>query len=380
MEYVLKHKNIDVAFLEIRHENIVDIKEIKEKEHLPVKYEEDKYENIRLLNNWLENRGIPSSRENHEAILAQYGVDSSKELTLLGYGLNLTDHYWICDTKNVKTWEEVNFLQNAFSEKVGAILFELSGNDAVFANPDFSSNGHLRKMWSIKNDVRVLHKAGSGDIKQEPYNEYIASRIADSLGFNHVNYSLTRIRGETFSVCDCMIDENIEFIDAFKVYLHVEQRTNRYDDYIKVCERNGIANARKEVDKMIVLDYLIRNTDRNTGNYGILRNSETLKWESMAPIFDNGNSFWYNTVSTDNIIAETSSNCRSFSGTNEGNIKLITDMEWFDMSKLTGIEKLIADTLAMNPFMEKNGEKSRIDRIAGCFVQRTEKLSSLRGG
>ena len=373
MEYVLKHKNIDVAFLEIRRGNIVDIREIKEKEHLPVKYEEDKYENIRLLNNWLENRGIPSSRENYETILAQYGVNSSKDLTLLGYGLNLTDHYWICETTNGKTWEEVNFLQNTFSEKIGAVLFELSENSAVFANPDFSSNGHLRKMWGIANNTRVLYKAGSGDIKQEPYNEYIASRIASCLGLNHVKYSLTRINGETFSACDCMINENIEFIDAFKVYLNVEQKTNRYDDYIKVCKSNGIADAREKIDEMIVFDYLIRNTDRNTGNFGILRNSETLQWESMAPIFDNGNSFWHNTVSTGNINAEAAGCCRSFSGTNEGNIKLIAGMEWFDRSKLKGIEKVIRDTLGMNPFMEKR----RILKIANCFMQRMEKLSNV---
>jgi hypothetical protein len=376
MAYVLKHKNIDVAFLEIRRGNIVDIKEIKEKEHLPIKYEDDKYENIRLLNNWLENRGIPSSRENYETILAQYKVDSSKELTLLSYGLNLTDHYWICEATDAKTWEEVNFLHNPFSEKVGTLLFELSGNSAVFANPDFSSNGHLRKMWGIENGARVLYKAGSGDIKQEPYNEYIASRIASSLDFNHVNYALTQIGGEIFSACDCMINEDLEFIDAFKVYLNVEQKTNRYDDYIGVCEDNGIANAGEEVDKMIVLDYLIRNTDRNTGNFGILRNSETLQWKSMAPIFDNGNSFWYNTVSIDNISAEASSNCRSFSGTNEGNIKLIANLRRFDLStttklKLEGIEKVIMDTLSMNPFMEKR----RIDRIAGCFMQRIENLA-----
>jgi hypothetical protein len=370
MEYVLKHKNIDAAFLEIRRGNIVDIKKIKEKEHLPIKYEEDKYENIRLLNNWLENRGIPSSRENYETILAQYGVDSSKELTLLSYGLNLTDHYWICEATNSRTWEEVNFLQNPFSEKVGALLFELSENSAVFANPDFSSNGRLRKMWGIENGTRVLFKAGSGDIKQEPYNEYIASRIASRLGFDHVNYSLTEIGGETFSACDCMINEDIEFIDAFKVYLNVEQKTNRYDDYIKVCEDNGITNAREEVDKMIVLDYLIRNTDRNTGNFGILRNSETLQWKSMAPIFDNGNSFWYNTVSINNISAGSSSNCRSFSGTNEGNLKLIANLRGFDRSKLDGIEKLITGALSMNPFMEKR----RIDRIAGCFMQRLASL------
>jgi hypothetical protein len=92
----------------------------------------------------------------------------------------------------------------------------------------------------------------------------------------------------------------------------------------------------------------------------------------MAPIFDNGNSFWYNTVSLDNINAETSSNCRSFSGTNEGNIKLIANSRCFDLSKLEGIEKIITNTLSMNPFMEKR----RIDRIAGSFMQRMENLES----
>ena len=39
---------------------------------------------------------------------------------------------------------------------------------------------------------------------------------------------------------------------------------------------------------MIFLDYLIMNVDRHLNNLGIIRNVNTLKWISAAPIFDSG--------------------------------------------------------------------------------------------
>ena len=37
-----------------------------------------------------------------------------------------------------------------------------------------------------------------------------------------------------------------------------------------------------------MLDFLISNCDRNTRNYGFLRDPDTLKVKQLAPIFDNG--------------------------------------------------------------------------------------------
>jgi len=45
---------------------------------------------------------------------------------------------------------------------------------------------------------------------------------------------------------------------------------------------------------MLVLDYLIANEDRHWGNFGAVRNAETLDWIGLAPVFDCGNSLWYN--------------------------------------------------------------------------------------
>jgi hypothetical protein len=367
MEYLLKHKNINAALLEIQDSNIVDIHAVYEKEHLPIRYVNEKAHNVYLLNNWLENRGIPRSRENYTDLLQYYKLENLKSLTVLCYGLNLTDHWWLCSSGDDKKWEEVNFFQNEFSEKTGALLFRLPDRN-IYANPDFSSNGHLIKMWKIVKGERVLYKAGSGDIQQEPYNEYIASLLADKLNIRHVPYRLYTVGGNVYSGCGCMVDEQTEFIDAFKVFLHnTEDKTSAYHDFIKICKTQGLDNAGEEIDRMIVFDYIIRNTDRNMGNYGIIRNSQTLQWLHVAPLFDHGASLWSDTQNIDNINNNRKSGCRSFEGTNEKNITLVKHHAWFNRNNITDISDLAVSVFQKNG----NMEKERIEKIAVCLYERS---------
>jgi len=41
-------------------------------------------------------------------------------------------------------------------------------------------------------------------------------------------------------------------------------------------------------------DRIINNIDRHYGNFGFIRNADTLEFQGFEPIFDNGNSLWYN--------------------------------------------------------------------------------------
>jgi len=371
--HILKHKNINAAYLWISEGQILDVIEIKEPEHLPYKYISEKEKNVKLLNNWLDKRGIPFSREDYELIMGKYNVKTSKELALLGNGLNLTDHFWLCDAKNEKTWEDVNFLDNKFSTRIGEILPEIAEKYEEFANPDFSSNGRLKKFWLIDGERRLLLKDGSGDIRQEPFNECLASEIAKHLEVDHVEYHLLDYNKDTYSSCECMIDKQVEFVNAFNVFLDIENSGSKYSDYIRACENRGIKNAREEVDKMIVVDYLIRNTDRHIGNYGILRNSETLKWEKIAPLFDNGSSLWHDAQGIKYINADTKSNSRSFTGENEKNISLIGNIGWYDKSKINGIDEVMKKVLICN----KNMDEERVNRIADEFRKRVNNLDML---
>ncbi len=44
------------------------------------------------------------------------------------------------------------------------------------------------------------------------------------------------------------------------------------------------------LNDMDLIDAVIINTDRHHGNYGVLRDAETLEWISPAPIYDSGTS------------------------------------------------------------------------------------------
>jgi hypothetical protein len=365
MKYELRHKDRIVALMELDHNIITDIKEIYEKDRLPVKYAEETPLNIRHLNGWLSQRGIPAGRENYEKLLEAYKVDSSRELTVLSHGLNCTDHYWICGAGEQKTWEDVNFFDNSFSGSTGAVIFKGIKNE-FYGHPDFSSNGHLKKTWIIRNGERMLYKGGSGDTGQEPFNEYIASYIADCLGLDHVPYTLSSIDGEVYSRCPCMINKDTELMDSSRVFLYGNGRGGRYNDYIKTCEDHGIKDAREKTDKMIGFDYLIRNTDRNSGNYGVIRDAGTLEWLDIAPLFDHGNSLWHNAAENKNINAEAESGCRSFLGTNEENTGLINKTGWFDASRLKDAGQKIYETLKDN----KNMSGERIRKISETFEKR----------
>jgi len=368
--FILKHKNINVADIIINNGDITDVINIYEPEHLPYKYVDDKPKNISLLNSWVGHRGVPFSREDYDAIMEEFNVGSSKELTVLSYGLNLTDHYWLCEKNNEKKWEDVNYFDNSFSERIGRIMPELGEKYQNFINPDLSSNGRLKKFWIINNGKRELCKAGSGDLKQEPFNEFIASQIADRLDIGHVNYELKEYNNEIYCKCGCMTDKNVEFVNAFSVYLEVEKTGDKYNDYLKACAKMGIDNAREEVDKMIILDYLIRNTDRHVGNFGVLRNAETLQWQKIAPVFDNGNSLWHNAQGVRFINADSKSECRSFTGENEKNILLAGVTGWYDKNKLNDVHKIITGAFKFN----KNIENERTEKIINEFHKRAYNL------
>ena len=59
---------------------------------------------------------------------------------------------------------------------------------------------------------------------------------------------------------------------------------------------NVNSSIRKNVEEMIIIDYLTFNDDRHWGNFGILRDSTTLEFKGVAPIFDNGRTFGYDSL------------------------------------------------------------------------------------
>lgn len=99
-------------------------------------------------------------------------------------------------------------------------------------------------------------------------------------------------------ICKNFADSQIEFIPAYDVVCSQKKRNDlsEYEHFIKICVQHGLKESyvRDFLEYQILSDFVITNTDRHFNNFGVLRDSDTLRFIQMAPIFDSGNSMFWN--------------------------------------------------------------------------------------
>lgn len=309
---LLMHK--DVPCILFSFDNMMlwaQVNEVLSIAHLPP-YMIDNFRGYEYnLNKFLDHRVIPKERPNISAIKDYFDSDSSLELSLRSYMLSVSDHYWIKPADSKVTWADVNFYDNSFEDDSIFIsslttLKKQIGDRTLISfhshTPNTSNNGTLPQMWLHTDESPVLYKTGNQPFMQEPFNEAVVSDLLDVLGFNHVLYRLGTFGGSVVSACDAFTTASIEFIPAWQLEKSRTNHLNGLDNYLEFLRQNGCAvtdEIRKQLEEMIIIDYLTMNDDRHWGNFGILRNSETLEFIGLAPIFDNGRTFAYNSFCGD---------------------------------------------------------------------------------
>lgn len=358
MKYILMHREIEVAEIELDElSHITNIYEVYAEEHFPVgtlgKHGVDKT----MLAKWWAKRSIPASRSGLRETLDLLHMSVPQELLAKCYGLSLSDQYWISPKDKPLMWKEINFFDHDFSEDVGNLLFgygEFSDSMSLIS-PDNTSDGQLIKKWKIADGKRVLIKGGSNPYQQEPLCEVIASGIAERLCIPHTKYTLLWEHEKPFSVCQDFITSETELVSAYHI-MQSRKKPNDlsdYEFYLNCAEQLGVKNIREQTEKMIVLDFLIGNTDRHFNKFGLIRNAVTLEWIGVAPIFDCGTSLWYNTQ--ERLIKPLSPNlpAKPFKKTHREQIKLVKDFSWLDMKKLKGMEEEMEEILSQSPYISR---------------------------
>ena len=294
-------------------------------------------------------------------------------LVLHSNGLSLSDHYWICPKGSDMTWENVNYFQQLFAGDVGKLLFGeiIPGGRVDRASPDNTTDGRLKKRWEVIDGVRCLKKGGTGPLWQEPLNEAFAAAVMRNLGVPHVNYSVVWEDGLPYSVCPDFLTPETEFVTAYQI---CETRPmtpggDLYTHYLGCCNALGIPGVRDSLDCMIVVDYILANSDRHYGNFGALRNADTLEWLGPAPLFDNGTSLWSDTV-TAFITPANGNRSRAFFRNHYDQLCLVTSFGWLDIPALDGIADACAKALAASPLIDEE----RRDAICRATQKRIELL------
>ena len=378
MKYILMHREIEVAEIELDElSHITNIYEVYAEEHFPVgtlgKHGVDKT----MLAKWWAKRSIPASRSGLRETLDLLHMSVPQELLAKCYGLSLSDQYWISPKDKPLMWKEINFFDHDFSEDVGNLLFgygEFSDSMSLIS-PDNTSDGQLIKKWKIADGKRVLIKGGSNPYQQEPLCEVIASGIAERLCIPHTKYTLLWEHEKPFSVCQDFITSETELVSAYHI-MQSRKKPNDlsdYEFYLSCVEQFGVKNIREQTEKMIVLDFLIGNTDRHFNNFGLIRNAVTLEWIGVAPIFDCGTSLWYNTQ--ERLIKPLSPNlpAKPFKKTHREQIKLVKDFSWIDLKALDGMKEKIEEILSQSPYISR--ERRAV--LCHAFCQRAELLGEI---
>ena len=306
-EYFLMHKNIRVCLLEISDEGIIGKirKNQSEEEHLPLGC---RMNDIKF-HEWWRDRAIPKTRNGAKTALQKLGYSSTNSALVNNLALSLSDCYWICPRDEDLSWEEVNLFTNDFVDTFGEITLNQNLIIDLRKKTKFdcaTSQGELQKKWCVGEDGRrYMIKGNFGQSFQQSLNEIFATKLHKEQGYEKFTpYTLVKLSMDDNTEglgCFCynFCNENVESISAWELLQTVKIRQNEslYFPLKTVCMNLGMSQEEftSFIDYQIMTDYLITNTDRHMNNIAIMRNPDTLEILGFAPIFDSGNSMFYNT-------------------------------------------------------------------------------------
>ncbi|MEK8021541.1 MAG: XRE family transcriptional regulator [Candidatus Parabeggiatoa sp.] len=291
MSYILKHFDTELIKFNMNSKGIeglfVEIAECYNSQSLfPIDLEQT---NSGLLH-WLKRRVIPRNRAFVQSFLAKLGlnVNDTKGIIEICKGLSLNDCYWIVDERFEGTFDEYNLYDNQFSRILSIIAYTGYGNTTrrdFVSTPELTTGGMLAKCWRRLNGKIILYKAGStgaANAGNEPYSEFYACQIAETMGLNTVEYDLKKWKKQLFSTCELFTSKALSYVPAGRIVTD-----GGWVAIIKYYQALGEKYYASLVD-MLVFDAVICNEDRHFGNFGLIVDNETNKIVETAPIFDNG--------------------------------------------------------------------------------------------
>ncbi|SFI43164.1 hypothetical protein SAMN04487830_1712 [Pseudobutyrivibrio sp. OR37] len=292
--YTLMRKNEEIMMLQIGDDgNIVKLGKKSNTAILPLQNRTSP----RGIIEWWRDRAIPIKQGKIEKMLRENGIETNGLYLTHNLGLSLTDYYWIRPIGSELTWEDVNLFDNDFKENLLLGKINYNDNEVEEYQPNSSLQGNLEKTWIIDNGIRKLVKGNHDIYSSESINEVIICDAIVAQGRDAVTYSLLHIDGKNYDygcISSLFTSQQKELVSAYAV-MTSELKPNNisgYEHFINVCDKNGLDRniVREYLEFEILIDFIFSNRDRHLTNISILRDADTLKFISMAPIYDSGKS------------------------------------------------------------------------------------------
>ncbi len=281
MKYLLLNKN--AVWLEFHCEQNEYLETVAQEDAWHTNMRPFGYTN---LTDFLERRKAPNHRAHIAELLKEYGCETLEGYLNVAHALSLNDTFWVKRADSGLQWRELSLYQNTFNEVISQAAFDgtVSSSGLSSTSPEFSTDGQYAKCWVRQGDAIWLYKTG-GVFGLEPVSEYLAAQLAAQICPEHVPYDLDYYHGELISKCQLFTSEEMGLARAATL---TKDRT--ISGFLRYFESIGSGDAFR---RMCVLDALILNVDRHSGNFGVLYDNGTMQVQKMTPVFDNNRSLLF---------------------------------------------------------------------------------------
>jgi len=225
---------------------------------------------------WLKGRAIDSHRTNSRLLKKALRISSADDIdtALKVNAATITDTYWFKKDDSNLSYEDVRFKKNLF-DKLALYGDPDSFNNDYSRTPELTNIGSFEKCWRLIDEKWWMYKGGN---EKEYFSELFIYQFGKALGFNMAVYEMD---GQYIRSADFTDGASMNFEAAAGIVLDEED----YSVNFRALKEQSFRCAEEYV-KMTYLDALCFNMDRHTMNYGVLREPETGKVVSMAPLFD----------------------------------------------------------------------------------------------
>ena len=224
--------------------------------------------NVTNFNYWCATRVLTLDRKYAKEILNSIGMlqavtDKERARIALSYRCaSLTDIYWVKYEGESVSFAEINLYDNHLSNTF--IDIALKGRQYTVENKylarDLATNGCYPKAWKRMEGGFTLLKDGGGHAVER---ELLASRICRCFAVSQVLYEEGTFDGERVTVSENITSKefSIASMEALEIYLQNHEKDTK--EYILKLDKYNYY-------MMNIVDYLVGNTDRHWGNWGVL--------------------------------------------------------------------------------------------------------------
>lgn len=258
-------------------------------------YLEEKTDIDSLVNNitnfyyWCASRVLTLDRKYAKEILNSAGMpqavtDRDRAQIALTYRCaSLTDVFWVRKKGEMTTYEDVNLYDNHLDKIFMDIA--LRGRQYTVENRylarDLSTDGCFPKAWQRTDHGFRLLKDGDENAVER---ELLASRVSRCFEVAQVLYEEDYFDGEKVTVSDNMTSKeySIASMEAYEIFL------KNQDMDIKT---SILALDQYNYHMMNIVDYLVGNTDRHWGNWGVLVDNSTNRPIGLHKLMDFNRAF-----------------------------------------------------------------------------------------